>query len=32
MAKAFNPKMEAKNPKNMMKGDDFCIERIILKA
>jgi hypothetical protein len=30
--KAFNPKMEAKNPKNFMKGDDVCIERIELKA
>jgi len=32
MAKAFNPKMEAKNTKNMMKGDDVCIERFILKT
>jgi len=32
MAKAFNPKMEAKEIKNMMKGDDVCIERFILKT
>ena len=32
MAKAFNPKMEAKDIKNMMKGDDVCIERFILKT
>jgi hypothetical protein len=32
MAKAFNPKMEAKNSKNMLKGDDVCIERFILKT
>ena len=32
MAKAFNPKMEAKNSKNMLKGDNVCIERFILKA
>jgi hypothetical protein len=32
MAKAFNPKMEAKSIKNMMKGDDVCIERFILKT
>lgn len=31
-ATAFNPKMEFKNPKNMMKGDDYCIERFELKA
>jgi hypothetical protein len=32
MVKAFNPKMEAKSIKNMMKGDDVCIERYILKT
>ncbi len=32
MAKAFNPKMEVKNTKNMLKGDDVCIERFILKT
>jgi hypothetical protein len=32
IAKAFNPNMEAKNPKNIMKGDDVCIERFILKT
>jgi hypothetical protein len=32
MAKAFNPKMEVKNSKNMLKGDDVCIERFILKT
>jgi hypothetical protein len=32
MAKAFNPKMEAKSSKNMLKGDDVCIERFILKT
>ncbi len=30
--KAFNPKMESRNPKNIMKGDSVCIERIELKA
>jgi hypothetical protein len=32
MVKAFNPKMEAKCIKNMMKGDDVCIERFTLKT
>jgi hypothetical protein len=31
-AKAFNPKMQSRNPKNIMKGDSVCIERIELKA
>lgn len=31
-AKAFNPKMSFKNPKNMMKGDSYCIERYELNA
>jgi len=31
-AKAFNPKITASNPKNMMKGDSFCIERFVLEA
>ena len=32
VAKAYNPKMESKNLKNFMKGDNVCIERIELKA
>jgi hypothetical protein len=32
MVKAFNAKMEAKGIKNMMKGDDVCIERFTLKT
>jgi hypothetical protein len=32
MAKAFNPDMEAKCTKNIMKGDNVCIERFILKT
>ena len=31
-AKAFNPKMEAQNPKNLMKGDAYCIERFVLQT
>jgi hypothetical protein len=31
-AKAFNPKMHCENPKNLMKGDDVCIERFVLEA
>jgi len=31
-AKAFNPKITTSNPKNMMKGDTFCIERFVLEA
>ena len=30
MVKAFNPKMKATFIKNIMKGDDVCIERIVL--
>ncbi|MDX8338434.1 L-2-amino-thiazoline-4-carboxylic acid hydrolase [Draconibacterium sp. IB214405] len=30
--KAYNPKMTCKSLKNLMKGDDVCIERIELKA
>ena len=30
--KIFNPKMVAANPKNLMKGDSICIERIELQA
>jgi hypothetical protein len=30
--KAFNPEMVASNPKNLMKGDSFCIERVELQA
>lgn len=29
-AKAFNPKMSYSNPKNLMKGDSYCIERFTL--
>jgi len=32
MAKSFNPKMKASNPKNFMKGDNVCIERIELES
>jgi hypothetical protein len=32
VVKAFNPQMEAKTVKNMMKGDAFCVERITLKT
>ena len=32
MVKAFNPKMTASFAKNIMKGDDVCIERIVLGA
>ena len=32
MVKAFNPQMTATFPKNMMKGDGVCIERIVLGA
>jgi hypothetical protein len=32
MAKAFNPKMEAKEIKNMLKGDDVCILRFIMET
>jgi L-2-amino-thiazoline-4-carboxylic acid hydrolase len=31
-AKAFNPKIEASNPKNLMKGDAYCVERFELQA
>jgi hypothetical protein len=30
IAKSFNPKMKAKNSKNLMKGDNVCIERFEL--
>ena len=30
--KAFNPKMTFSNSKNMMKGDEYCFERIELKS
>jgi hypothetical protein len=30
--KAFNAKMTASNPSNMMKGDAFCIERFVLEG
>jgi hypothetical protein len=32
MAQAFNPKMKAIGLKNLMKGDDVCIERFVLEA
>ncbi len=32
IAKAFNPKMGAKSIKNLMKGDDVCIEHYFLNA
>jgi hypothetical protein len=32
MAKSFNPKMRVENPKNLMKGDSFCIERFVLEV
>jgi hypothetical protein len=32
MAKTFNPKMKAKNPKNLMKGDSVCIARFELET
>jgi len=31
MVKSFNPKMRAENPKNLMKGDNVCIERFVLE-
>ncbi len=30
--KAFNPKMRCEMPKNLLKGDDVCIERFVLEA
>lgn len=32
LAKSFNPKFRAENPKNLMKGDDICIERFVREA
>jgi hypothetical protein len=32
VARAFNPKMKWTNPKNLMKGDDICIERFTLEG
>ena len=32
VAKTFNPKMEVKSIKNLMKGDDVCIERFFLNT
>jgi len=32
VARAFNPKMKLRNPKNLMKGDDICIERYELEG
>ncbi len=32
VAKTFNPKMRAENPKNLMKGDSVCIERFVLEV
>jgi hypothetical protein len=31
-AKAFNPKISYSNPKNLMKGDSYCIERFTLNS
>lgn len=31
VARAFNPRMQFSNPKNMMKGDPYCIERYDLR-
>ena len=31
-ARAFNPSMKVSNPKNLMKGDSFCVERFVLEA
>jgi hypothetical protein len=31
-AKAFNPRMTTSNPRNMMKGDSYCIERFVLEG
>ena len=30
LAKVFNPKIKLTNPKNLMKGDNVCIERFVL--
>jgi hypothetical protein len=30
--KAFDPRITASNPSNMMKGDAFCIERFVLEG
>lgn len=30
--RAFNPRMTVSSPKNMMKGDAYCIERVVLEA
>jgi hypothetical protein len=30
LARAFNPKIQTENPKNLMKGDSVCIERFTL--
>ena len=32
MINAFNPKIKVTNPKNLMKGDDVCIERFVWKG
>jgi hypothetical protein len=32
MIRAFNPKMRVDNPKNLMKGDEVCIERYYLEG
>jgi len=31
-ARAFNPRMRASNPNNMMRGDAYCIERFALES
>jgi hypothetical protein len=32
VARAFNPRMATSNPRNMMKGDSYCIERFVLEG
>jgi hypothetical protein len=31
-AKGFNPKIKATNPKNIFRGDDYCIERFTMET
>jgi len=30
--RAFNPRITTSNPKNLMKGDSYCIERFVLEG
>ena len=32
MIRAFNPKLRVENPKNLMKGDEVCIERFYMEG